>query len=431
MKTTIVKTNHFSQMKKLIALLSLFAALNLSAQQIPVVIQGATIHTGTGIVIENGYVVFGEGRIMLCAQQLDALYKNARIINAQGKHVYPGLICMNTCVGLNEIDAVRATHDFHETGSLNPNVRSLIAYNTDSKVTPTVLSNGVLLVQAVPQGGLVSGTSSVMRTSGWNWEDAAYKADDGVHINWPELVPQWWNNEKPEELKQRSDKELRAIEELFEQAQQYVSNKPEVVNVRFEAMRGVLNGSQHVYVHVNSAKGIVSAIRFMNKYPNVNMVLVGASESYKLKELIKGNNIPVVLSTIHRLPQRASEDADQPFKTPYELTQAGITVAIGLGGSWETRNVAFNAGTAAAYGLSKEEALMCITRNPAKILGIDQRCGTLEKDKDATLIISSGDVLDMKSSVIEQAFINGEEVNLDNTQKQLYRRYADKYGIQK
>jgi imidazolonepropionase-like amidohydrolase len=407
---------------------ALFVAMHLHAQQTMVIIQGGTIHLGNGKVIENGYLGFADGKIILCDSQMTAMYKNARIINAKTKHIYPGIICMNTYVGLNEIDAVRATKDMDEVGGINPNVRALIAYNTDSKVTPTIKSNGITMVQVVPQGGLISGTSSVMKTEGWNWEDAVYKMDDGVHINWPELLS--WRNEKTEDMKQRLDKELYNINDFFEQGEQYHRiEKHEVVNVRLEAMRGLFAGTKNLYVHVNSAKGIISSIQFLKKYPQIKMVLVGAADSYKLKELIKENNIPVVLSNIHRLPQRANEDVDQPYKTPFELMQAGITVAIGHSGSWEVRNLLFNTGTGVAYGLSKEQALMCITQNPAKIMGFDKTCGTLEIGKDATLIISSGDVLDMKSSMIEQAFIGGEELDLNNQQKELYKKFSKKYQI--
>jgi imidazolonepropionase-like amidohydrolase len=400
----------------------------LRAQQTMVIIEGATIHLGNGKIINNGYLGFSEGKINLCDSQMNAMYKNAHLISAKGKHVYPGLICMNTFAGLNEIDEARATHDYREVGSINPNVRAMIAYNTDSKIIPTIKSNGVLLMQVVPQGGLVSGTSSVMKTDGWNWEDAVYKTDDGVHINWPELINYNFAAGINETIKQMLDKELLAIDELFEQAFQYSKiAKPEVTNIRLEAMRGLFNGTKNLYVHVNSSKGIISSINFTKKYSGIKMVLVGAADSYKLKELIKENNIPVVLTNIHRLPQRANEDVDQPFKTPFELMQAGILVAIGHTGSWESRNLMFNAGTAAAYGLTKEEALMCITENPAKILGIEKHCGSLETGKDATLIISSGDVLDMKTSVVEQAFINGNEIDLDNQQKELNKKFTKKY----
>jgi len=419
-------------MKKIILLSSLMIALLMlaNAQQNLIVIEGATIHLGNGKIIENGFLGFEKGKIIFCDSQLNPTFKDAKILNAKGKQIYPGLICMNTFAGLNEIDEARATHDYAEVGVINPNVRALIAYNTDSKIIPTIKTNGILLMQVVPQGGLISGTSSVMKTDGWNWEDAVYKTDDGMHINWPELINYQFNAAQNETMKQIIDKELQAIDELFEQAFQYSKiDKPEVANVRLEAMRGLFNGTKNLYVHVNSAKGIISSVNFTKKYSGIKMVLVGAADSYKMKELIKEHHIPVVLTNIHRLPQRPNEDVDQPYKTPFELMQAGILVAIAHSGSWESRNLMFEAGTSAAYGLTKEEALMCITKNPSKILGIENRCGTIETGKDATIIISSGDVLDMRTSVIEQAFINGEEIDLNNQQKELNKKFTKKYQI--
>ncbi|MFI5222307.1 MAG: amidohydrolase, partial [Bacteroidia bacterium] len=259
---------------KLFFIILYFSWFSLDAQQIMVIIEGATIHPGNGKVIENGYLGFADGKILLCDSVMKSFYKNARIINAKGKHIYPGLICMNTVVGLNEIDMVRSTHDYSETGRINPNVRSLIAYNADSKIIPTVRSNGITMVQVVPQGGLISGTSSVMKTAGWNWEDAVYKTDDGVHIYWPEFISYSGVNEKPEEVKQRMEKEFHSIEDFFDQADQYLKvSKPEITNVRLDAMRGVFKGTKNLYVHVNGARGIISSVNFIKKYPSIKMVL--------------------------------------------------------------------------------------------------------------------------------------------------------------
>ena len=178
----------------LITLLILLQVKNSIAQQSPILFQGATIHVGNGAIIENGYLGIAQGKIGLCSSQLDSFFTKAVRIDVTGKHIYPGLISLNNMMGLNEVEAVRATLDVKEVGELNPNVRSLIAYNTDSKIVPTALANGILYTQPVPQGGLISGTSSLMRTVGWNWEDAAYKIDDGIHLNWPEenSYSGWW-----------------------------------------------------------------------------------------------------------------------------------------------------------------------------------------------------------------------------------------------
>lgn len=415
---------------KLLFSLIILSFLKLSAQQTPVIISNANIHVGNGKVIENGTLVMLNGKIDFVGKELKALYKTATTIDAKGKHVYPGLVCMNTYVGLNEIDAARATRDYSEVGSVNPNVRSMIAYNTDSKIIPTIRSNGILLTQVVPQGGLVSGSSSCMKTFGWNWEDAVYKADEGIHINWPELVVQSRFDEKDENQKQRIEKELQNIEEFFSQAEHYSkSTTIETFNARFDAMKNLFNGTKKLYIHVDFAKGIMHAINFFKKYPSIKIVLVGAQDAYQLIELLKEKNISVVLLNIHRLPQRNSEDVDQPFKTPAQLINAGILTAIGHDGSWQTRNLMFNAGTAATYGLSKEDALKCITLNAAKIMGIESTYGTLEVGKNAALLICDGDLLDMKSSNIKHAFFSGEELDLNNHQQELYKKFMNKYGF--
>jgi len=401
------------------------------AQEIPVIIQGGTIHVGNGTVIQNGTIVLSNGKIMEVGDAPVNFIKNARIVDASGKHVYPGLICMNTYLGLNEIDQIRATRDYSETGEMNPNVRSLIAYNTDSKVIPTVAFNGVMLAQVVPQGGVISGTSSLMKTGGWNWEDAAYKIDEGVHLNWPEIyLVNIKHREAGEAQKERNDKRLTEIENFMDESFQYSKiEKPETFNARFDAMKDVFAGTKNLYVHVNSARGIISAVNLLKKYPNLKIVIVGGGDSPQLTGLLKQYNIAVVLDKTHRLPLRSSDDVDQPFKTPAQLVKAGVTTAIGLSGSWQARNLCFNAGTAVAYGLGKEEALSLITLNAAKIMGVDKTCGSLERGKDANVLICDGDILDMRTSNMKYAFFQGEETEHVNNQQLLYEKYMKKYGL--
>src|SRR5690349_1247575 len=158
----------------------------------PILIQGGTVHTGNGIVIENGVVVFANGKIIYAG---DASGKNSlkdlnsyKVIDVKGKQIYPGIIALNTIIGLSEIDLVRSTLDYYEVGDMNPDVHAMISYNTDSKIIPTVRSNGVLIAESTPEGGTISGTSSVMMLDGWNWEDATYKAEAGIHMNWPRMT---------------------------------------------------------------------------------------------------------------------------------------------------------------------------------------------------------------------------------------------------
>ena len=398
-----------------------------------ILIDGGTLHVGNGQVIEISAVAFVNGKIIYAG---DAKGKAAlkdlnlyKVIDAKGKHIYPGIIALNTTLGLTEIDLVRSTRDYYETGDMNPNVRAVISYNTDSKIIPTVRSNGVLLAEAAPQGGTISATSSVMMLDGWNWEDAAYKEEAGIHMNWPRMTIGRGQFAEPEE-KQRDNinKSLETVRNFFTEAKTYASQNPEEKNLRFEAMKDLFNGTKKLFVHCSYIKEIIASVNFCKEF-GIKMVLVGGMDSWRTADLLKENNIPVVIVRTHALPPREDEDIDLPYKLPYLLTKAGVMVCITDGGSWAQRNIPFQAGTASAYGLTKEEALMCITINPAKVLSIDAATGTVETGKDATLFISSGDALDMKTNNVEYAFIRGKQIILDDVQKQLYKKYMMKYGL--
>ncbi|MCU0442921.1 MAG: amidohydrolase family protein [Bacteroidia bacterium] len=403
-----------------------------AGQQKVLIVKGATIHLGNGMLVESGCLIVEGAKIKRIINSADTSIAGARYINATGKHIYPGIIALNNIMGLNEIEAVRATLDFKETGEFNPNVRSVIAFNTDSKIIPTALSNGILFTQPVPQGGIISGTSSLMRTTGWNWEDAVFKVDDGIHLNWPEemVYGGWWA--EPYNAQQiKTTQTVQAIASFFQQANQYaqLSNPPQL-NARFESMKGVFNGTKRLYVHASGAKSIVAAIQFLKQYPSIKLVLVDATQAWMVKDWIKEQNIPVVFTNVHQLPTHPHHAIDQPFKTVAQLVNAGVLVAIAHAGYWEVRNLPFNAGTAAAYGISKEQALQCITLNPAIIVGADATIGSLEEGKDASFVISEGDILDMRSSRVVQVFMEGVEVPIENHQKALYLKYMNKYGLE-
>ncbi len=405
-------------------------------QDKPIVIRGGMVHVGNGTVINNGTITIMNGKIVAVednSKPKGADMKNSvgmEVINASGKHVYPGFIGMNTMLGLSEIEAARATNDYNEVGGMNPNVRSVIAYNTDSKVTPTVRSNGVLLAQIVPQGGFISGSSSVVELDAWNWEDAAYKTDEGMHLNWPGMFISRTNGGETEEAqKERIQKSLNSIHDLFNNAKAYSQLKEhQEKNLKMESMRGLFDGSMKLYVHCNYIKDIISAVNLCKEH-GLKMVLVGGIDAWRVTDLLKTEHVPVVLHRLHALPPREDEDVDLNYKIPYLLQQAGVEYCISVEGFWQVRNLSFNAGTAVTNGLTKEQALASITLNAAKILGIDKTAGTIETGKDATLIISDGDALDMKSNNISNAFIRGKNINLDNIQKQLYKKYMDKYGL--
>lgn len=238
-------------------------------------------------------------------------------------------------------------------------------------------------------------------------------------------------NDKENEAKQinRMSSELTSLRSLFEDARAYAMNeKHETININLESMRGLFNGSKTLYVHCNYVKEIIAAVGFC-KEMGVKMALVGGGDAWMVTELLKAQQVPVIITDINRLPSREDEDIDLPYRLPAMLHKAGVTFAITAHGFWDFRNLSFQAGTAHGYGIDKEDLLKAITLTPAEILGISEHTGSLAQGKDATFVVTSGDLLDIKSSNVEQAFIDGREVNLDNVQKQLYVKYINKYGL--
>lgn len=403
------------------------------AQTKSVYLTHATIHVGNGQVLQNATIGFDKGKITFLEE--NPAFKTdetlGKIIDCTGKHIYPGIIAPNTKIGLTEIESVRATNDYNEVGSYNPNVRAIISYNTDSRVTPTIRSNGMLYAQISPQGGSISGTSAIAQLDAWNWEDALVK-EDGIWLNWPSALSGggWWAEPSAPKANKDYDKQVAAIKEYFADAKSYCAIAQHAkTNLRFEAMRGLFDKTKKLYVNAGRIKEMQHAIQLAEEM-NLQLVLSGADESWMIADELAKKKVPVILGKTHDLPASADEDIDQPYKTPAVLQKAGVLFCLSIpGGFWQERNLIFNAGTAAAYGLSKEEALSAITLNAAKIMGADDRIGSLEKGKAASLIVSSGDVLDMRTSNIEYAFVDGRQIDLNNKQKELNEKYLKKYGL--
>lgn len=402
------------------------------AQKDAILILGATAHIGNGQVIPNSAIAFEKGKLTMVADatviRLDRS-KFATVYEASGKHVYPGFIAPNTDLGLVELEAARATVDYADIGQYNPNLRSIIAYNTDSEVLPTVRSNGVLLAQTTPEGGVISGTSSVVQLDAWNWEDAAYRIDDGIHLNWPyPNTSVALESDNPDRKGNDSyEKEVQALRRFFEEAQAYAKQpSPEVKNLKFEAMRGLFDRKMNLYIQTDLAKTIQESVLFAESF-GIHPVLIGASDAIKVADFIRQHQTPVILGRTHALPSREDAAVDEAYARAAALQEKGILFAFSNVGFWQQRNLAFQAGHAVGFGLDKEAALSAITLNTAKILGIDASCGSLEPGKDATLFISEGDALDMRTCQVTAAFIQGRTINLDNKHKQLYQRFQQKY----
>ncbi len=428
-------------MKKIIFIITLLIVFSgkVNAQQTPVKAQsetisitGSTAHIGNGEIIENSIIIFENGKITSIGAS-GSVAPKGKVIDASGKHVYPGFIAPNSTLGLVEISAVRATDDDSELGSYNPHIRSIIAYNAESKIVESMRPNGILTAQITPRGGVFSGTSSIVQLDAWNWEDATIKVDDGVHMNWPNIFTRgrWWMGEDPGfKPNKEYSKQVSQLESFINQAKASLKSAS-TDNLPHLAMKGIFDGTKTLFVHVNAEKAILDVISFAKKHNVKKLVLVDAYEAYKVANQLKQNNIAVLSGRTHKTPNLEDEDYDLPYKNAKLLMDAGVLVALQNSGGMEranARNLPFQAGTVAAHGLNKEKALQLITGNSAKILGIDDFTGTLEVGKDATLFISIGDALDMRTNQLEKAFIQGRDISLESHQTKLWKRYSGKHS---
>lgn len=429
-------------MKNIINILILILWIPGMGQQTPanpqeksILITNAFLHLGDGSTIANGALGFKNGKITSVGTEPNRAEYEV-LINAEGKHLYPGFIAMNSTLGLVEVDAVRATRDEDELGDFLPHIRTAIAYDAESKIVESMRPNGVLVAQITPRGGQISGSSSVMQLDAWNWEDALIKTDEGIHLNWPNPYSRgrWWMGEDPT-LKSNKNylPSIEKIKTFFENSKVYDLNQ-KTVHLPYQAMAGLFNGSKTLYLHAEDEKQIVDGISYLKGLGIEKVVLVGGNEALNQIEFIKAHNVPVIASRPHRLPDGEDEDIKGSFKLAAKLTDAGILVSIDVSGRMErmyTRNLPFYAGSFAAYGMDKESALQLITSNAAKILGIDSQLGTLEVGKDATLFLSKGDALDMRTNQIHMAWIAGREISLETHQTELWKRYSKKYSSTK
>ena len=440
-------------MKKIILLNVLFLNLIFS-QQTPaptqdksVLIFGGITHVGDGQIINNSVIGFTDGKIDLIASseenwsdKLLNMFSDSNnkkydtIIDASNQHIYPGIIALNSNLGLVEVDAVRASVDDDEAGTYLPEVRSIIAYNAESKAVESMRPNGVLVAQIAPNGGVISGSSSVVQLDAWNWEDAVIKYDQGLHINWPSpyTFGRWWlGEERGLKANNNYNKQVNDLKEFFDKSKANM-NLDKSMNLKSRSMKAIFEGESTVYLYADDEKEIVDGVLFLKKFGINKIVIVGASEAKNQLDFIKENDIPVVVKQPYRFPQSVDSDPRETFMLAKKMIDKGILVSIDPSGAPQSRvsirNLPFYAGSFSSYGIDKEAALSMITLNPAKMLGIDSEFGTIEIGKSATLFISKGDALDIISNNVTHAFISGRNISLETHQTRLWRRYSNKYS---
>lgn len=424
-------------MRTFITAFFIFSQVGVFAQPKKILLLDGFLHVGNGDTIDHAFIGINNGIITEVGNYYVNSYKKSdwdTIINLEGKHIYPGFVATNSTLGLTEIDAVRATRDYNETGSFNPHVRSQIAYNVESKVITTVLTNGILMCQTTPRGGIISGTSSVMALQGWNWEDATIHVNDGIHVNWPSSLQGggWWAEPAPKKLNENYSNDKKEIESFFLLAQAYsnAKNQEKQFDQRLDAMTDCFNGTKRIYFHADEMQQIIDIMEFVSKFKIKFPVIIGGYEAHLVGNRLKDSQIPIMLRRIHSLPENDDDPIDRSYELPALLKKEGILFSIQNAGDMEAmnaRNLPFQAGTATAYGISEEEAIQAISLNPCKIMGIDKKYGSIEKGKSATLFVSKGNALEIQSNQVELIMINGNFGSTKNFQFELFQKYSDKY----
>ncbi len=424
-----------------IALWTLITSSLLASDQVPgapqkrpIIIRNAIVHTVSGETIQNGCVLFKEGKITEVGVNL-SFPGDTEAIDGKGKHVYPGLMESYSSIGLVEIDSIRASVDTTEIGSLNPNVRVAVAFNPDSEAIPVARANGVLTSVTAPNGGLISGRAAVMSLDGWTWEGMSLLPDAAMAVTWPRFAaaPRGRRGGDAETAPVTDNDRLGPLHDLLREVKAYaaaraVSPKVQPVDLRLDSMVSVVEGKMPMLVQANTTKQIQTAIAFSKQY-NLKLILMGGADAMQCLNLIQESKVPIVVSSVYRLPSRHDAAYDAAYTLPAQLQEAGILFSIasdGRFGASNLRNLPYHAATAAAFGLTEEQAIRSITLSPAEIFGVSNRIGSLAVGIDATLILTDGNILETPTQVIK-AFIQGRAVDLSSKHTQLNEKYKAKY----
>lgn len=411
-------------------------------QSKPLLITDATLYPVSSAPIENGRMLIDKGRIVALGDAASVPDQaGATVISLKGKRVYPGLVSANTALGLTEISAVRATLDTTESGAMNPNARALVAVNADSELLPVTRANGVLAALAVPRAGpagLIAGTSALVQLDGWNWEDMGLVPEVALHVTLPSMrlnsaLYPTLPSQRVEEMQRMTSERLKSLEDAFEAAAAYAkartSDQTTPIDSRWEAMLPVFAGKRAVFFTANELAQIRYALSFAERF-SLKIVVVGGMEAWRVADLLRDRSVPVIIAGVHRLPLRREEETSAPFQLAARLSAAGVKFCIARGGgefdAAMERNLPFDAATAAAHGLARDEALKAITLYPAQILGAADQLGSLERGKLASFFVTDGDPLEIRTQV-ERIFIQGREVPLSDRQTSLNKKYEEKY----
>ncbi|HCT57580.1 MAG TPA: hypothetical protein DGD08_10315 [Gemmatimonas aurantiaca] len=415
-----------------------------AAQSQPVALKGATIHTVTKGTITNGTIVMDRGKIIAIGGADTEVPRGAKVVDVAGKHIYPGLIDAYSTVGISEIGAVDMSNDVNERGDFNPNVRPEVAVNAESRHIGTTRNAGVLVAFATPGGGVISGLSSAISLEGWTWEEMSMKGAAALNVNWPDPnarprgpfggPPGGPGGRAGQPAPKTYAEQVEAIRGFFAEARAYrdaLKSKQSVrTDSRYAAMIPALNGEIPVVVAAEGVAQINDAITW-GKEEGVKLVIRGGRDAIHVAPRLKAEQIPVILTSTMSAPPREDDGYDGAYSSPAALYKAGVKFAIaGDGNALYSYRLPWDAGVAVAFGLPEEEALKAVTINAAEFMGVSDKVGSLEVGKEATLLITTGTPLDMTSNII-QSYIQGREIDMNDIQKQFFKKYMEKINQQK
>jgi len=395
-------------------------------------LQNATIVTVTNGIIKNGSLLINNGKIEALSENLtDA---DATVIDCSGLYIYPGMIDAGNRLGLVEVNSVAETQDFADVGEVSPNMQALTAVNPNSVAIPVTRVSGVTTSLAMPSGGIFPGTAALINLNGYT-PDQMYAGFRGVVMNFPSTARRGsYDRRSDEDIKKEAEKAIKNIDEVWQKALTYHRLDSAKVELDFypemAQIAKVISGELPLLVEVNAASDIQLAIKWLED-KKVRAILTGVAEGWRVAEEIAAAKLPVITGPVLSLPNRQSDRYDAAYTNPAKMLKAGVKVAIRTDDAENVRNLPFNAGFAAAYGMGKEEALKAVTIVPAEILGVDKELGSIEQGKNATLFISDGDPFETKTQIMH-VFIDGYQIPMSNRHIRLYQEFLERSpGLEK
>lgn len=397
---------------------------------------GGTIHTVSGEVIESGIV-------LIAGNKIEFVGTNVRITNdytqidVTGKHVYPGLIDAGSTLGLVEISAVPVTVDNAEIGDYNPHMRAFTAINPNSVAIPVTRVEGVTTVISSPTSGVISGKSTMIDLYGYSPDSMAVMEDVALVMNWPSTGRLgFWDQRDDAAIEEEYKNTLGTIDEFWVSAifynkmmDDYESNPTNrlrpTIDASMEAMRSVVKGIIPVIIQVDREKDILAVLDWVKTRTESRFVLSSVAEGWRVADRIAESGLAALVGPVLRTPSRVHENYQRPYQNAAILHDAGVKVAIRTGSTENVRNLPFNAGYAATYGLGREEALKAITLNTAEIFGVSDKVGSIEVGKLANLVVTNGDILETMTKV-EHVFIKGFKISMTSRQTLLHDEFLNR-----